>query len=147
MDFKNLQKLQKPVLHLIAVGVIVYVANKVLEKSQINTEELADNSGEALMKLPRPAMMALMAVPEQLVMAHFEPGMPIIQRLLVSVAMYIIHFAWNGMVMKPKRSYNELVWIVGTALYALKVLGVKQSTALALVAADSTMTLALRGLA
>ena len=98
------------------------------------------------MSLPRVVMMVLMAIPEQTVMVVCYPKMPLLRRLLVSVAMYVIHFAWNGMVMKPKRSYNELVWIFGTALYALNVLGVRKETAVALIAADSVMTLALRGL-
>lgn len=87
-----------------------------------------------------------MAIPEQLVMNAYEPNMPLVQRLLVSVAMYVVHFAWNGMIMKPEKSYNELAWILGTAYYALSALGVDQATAVALVAADSVMTLALRGM-
>jgi hypothetical protein len=142
-----MEKTGKHLLMLVVYGLLPYIAKNLLENSKIDTDNIAKETGENLMKLPRPAMMVLMAVPEQLVMMHFEPNMPLVQRLLVSVAMYVIHFAWNGMVMKPERSYNELVWIVGTALYALNVLGVKQSTAIALVAADSVMTLALRGLA
>ena len=99
------------------------------------------------MSLPRPAMMIIMAIPEQLVMAKLEPSMSLMKRILVSVAMYVIHFAWNGMVMKPEKSYNELVWILGTSLFALQVLGVKRETAISLIAADSVMTLCLRGLA
>ena len=100
-----------------------------------------------MMKLPRPVMMLLMAIPEQLVLYYMAPNMPLLQRLLVSVAMYIIHFAWNGMVMKPTKSYNELSWILGTALYANRILGANLLTTTALVAADSVMTLTLRGMA
>lgn len=90
--------------------------------------------------------MLLMAIPEQLVMAKFAPKMPLWKRLSVSVAMYLVHFAWNGMVMKTKRSYNELAWILGTAAFAMKVLGVDAKTTTALIAADSIMTLAMRDL-
>lgn len=102
--------------------------------------------GKFLMTLNKPIMMLLMAIPEQLVLATLEPGLPIISRIFVSIAMYIIHFVWNGMVMKPEREYNELVWIIGTAIYALIAVGVKKETAIALIAADSVMTLTLRDL-
>jgi hypothetical protein len=115
--------------------------------TMIDTKMIATQIGKFLMSLPRMLMMIIMAIPEQTVMMIMEPKMPLIRRLMVSVAMYVIHFAYNGFVMKPEKSYNELVWILGTASYALQVLGVKQSTAIALVAADSVMTLALRGLA
>ena len=137
----------KAVLFLVVYALVPFVLKRGLEYSKLNTNELAKKTGGLLMSLPRPVMMILMAIPEQVVMMAMEPKMPILQRLLVSIAMYAIHFAWNGMVMKPERSYNELVWIVGTALYAFQVLGVRKQTAIALVAADSVMTLALRGLA
>ncbi len=132
------------VLMLVIYGVVPFTLKYILQ--QTNASQLAPELGNRLMALPRVVMMVLMAIPEQTVMAVYEPKMPLLRRLLVSVAMYVIHFAWNGMVMKPKRSYNELVWIIGTALYALNVLGVRKETAIALIAADSVMTLALRGL-
>jgi len=134
------------VLYLALFGVIPYLLKRGLKLGNIKVESFSDRLGKLLMSLPRVVMMILMALPEQYVMMTLEPNMPLFQRLLVSVAMYVIHFAWNGMVMKPEKSYNELVWIIGTAVYALKVLGVKQETVIALVAADSVMTLALRGL-
>jgi len=130
---------------LIIFGLIAYLSKMSLSK--LDTKKIAKQLGGLLMSLPRPIMMIIMAIPEQLVMASFEPSMEMSKRILVSIAMYIIHFAWNGMVMKPEKSYNELVWIIGTALYALKILGVKKQTAIALLAADSVMTLSLRGLA
>ena len=142
---KELQKYQRELLLLVAFAVVPYVAKMILK--EVNTDQIASQLGKTLMSLPRPVMMVLMAIPEQAVMASMEPSMPLQKRLLVSIAMYIIHFAWNGFVMKPEKSYNELVWILGTALYALQALKVKRSTAIALVAADSVMTLSLRGLA
>jgi len=130
---------------LLVYGGIAYVANLVSQK--VNTKPVFDTVGKTLMGLPRMVMMVLMAVPEQLVLAYLEPELPLLNRLMVSVAMYTIHFAWNGMVMKPEKAYNELVWILGTALYAYHVVGVSEETAAALVAADSVMTLALRSLA
>lgn len=135
---------QKEIMMLVLYGLVPFLMKLVFQ--QMNTDLWAKQLGSILMSLPRPVMMVLMAVPEQLVMAKMEPSIPLVKRLLVSVAMYVVHFAWNGMVMKPERSYNELVWILGTALYALQVLGVKQQTAIALIAADSAMTLSLRGL-
>lgn len=99
-----------------------------------------------LMSLSRPLMMAVMSIPEQLIVHLMEPGASVLQRLMVSVAMFAIHFAWNGLVMKPERSYNELVWILGTAAFAVYVLEMKMKTGVALIAADSVMTLAMRGL-
>jgi hypothetical protein len=132
-------------LMLAGFGVVFYVGS--LLKKNIGLDDNLSALGEQLMKLDRIIMMILMAIPEQLVMNFYEPQMPLVQRLLVSIAMYVIHFAWNGMVMKPEKSYDELAWILGTGFYALKALGVKQSTAVALVAADSVMTLTLRGMA
>lgn len=138
---------EKIFIFLVVFTMVPFVFKHLLTVSKINTTSIANNLGKLLMSLPRPIMMILMAIPEQLVLAHYEPSIPLLKRLLVSVAMYTIHFAWNGMVMKPKKSYNELVWIIGTALFALHAIGVKKETAVALVAADSVMTLSLRGLA
>ena len=130
-------------------GLLMFGIGALLLKSarkQLNLPALLKFIGKLLMKLPQVGMMIVMALPEQLVLQRLQPSLPLINRVLVSVAMYVIHFAYNGMVMKPKKSYDELVWIIGTALFALKVTGVKTNTAIALVAADSVMTLALRGI-
>jgi hypothetical protein len=137
--------LQQVIIFVFVYGLVVNQTKK-LFKQFVDEDSIAKGLKSQLMALPRVAMMVLMAIPEQLVMYYQEPNMSLFNRLMVSVAMYIIHFAWNGMVMKPERSYNELVWIIGTAHYALNVLGVKRTTATALIAADSVMTLALRGL-
>lgn len=93
-------------------------------------------------------MMILMAIPEQIVMylyeGHHMAFFP--DRISVSFAMYAIHFAYNGFVMKPEKSYNELVWIIGTALYAYFGVQAQTETVTALLAADSIMALLLRGL-
>jgi hypothetical protein len=133
-------------VHLVIFGAVTY-ALKQYASPMIAPLNIPTAFGKAMMSLPRPVMMVLMALPEQYVMHTYQPGMPLFQRLSVSVAMYIIHFAWNGMVMKPEKSYNELVWILGTAFYALKALGVSKDTFVALIAADSVMTLTLRSLA
>ncbi len=130
---------------LIVFGVVGLLLKAL--KQNMNLDSLLSQIGKLLMTLPRPLMMIIMALPEQLVLLKLQPKLPLLSRLLVSVSMYLIHFAYNGMVMKPKKSYDELVWIIGTALYALHVIGVKQTTAIALIAADSVMTLALRGMA
>jgi hypothetical protein len=135
----------KLLLGLAIFGVVPFAAKKGLE--QVELGDYRQKLGEFLMNLPRPVMMGLMAIPEQLVMYSFHPAMPLIQRLSVSIAMFIIHFAWNGMVMKPEFSHNELVWILGTSYYAYRVLGVSKQAATALIAADAVMTLSLRGLA
>lgn len=124
---------------------LVFYLGKYLAK-HVGLEGHLGALGGVLKGLPAPVMMLLMAIPEQLVMAAFSPKMAIGKRLLVSVAMYVIHFAWNGAVGKPEKSYNELAWIVGTAYYAYRILKVGRRTAVALAAADSVMTLALRGL-
>lgn len=131
--------------YLSIFGIFTFLAKKIFE--QFDTNKIANLLGKNLMSLPRALMMILMAIPEQLVLASMEPKLSLIKRISVSIAMYVIHFAWNGMVMKPERSYNELVWIIGTALYGIMAFGIKNSTAIALVAADSVMTLSLRGLA
>lgn len=130
---------------IVVYGIVAYIA--ALATNKIDTKPVIQGVGKSLMSLPRVAMMILMAVPEQAVLAIYEPQLPLFNRLMVSVAMYVIHFAWNGLVMKPEKSYNELVWILGTALYAYQVVGVRPETAVALIAADSVMTLSLRGLA
>ena len=139
------ESLQKTLMVLVGLTVVVFLGGKVVSKDAIARG--ASKIGSLLMSLPRPVMMLLMAVPEQLVMNYFAPQMSLTNRALVSVAMYLVHFAWNGMVMKPEKSYNELVWIIGTAVFAMYGLGVNSATATALIAADSVMTLALRGLA
>lgn len=135
----------REILHLAAIGLAVVFAKKLIER--FDTKMVIKVLGKILMSIPKLLMMVLMALPEQFVLARYEPNMSLVKRILVSIAMYVVHFAWNGVVMKPQRSHNELVWILGTALFAYYGVGVKQQTAVALVAADSVMTLALRGLA
>ena len=137
--------MQKLLIFIALYGIVPYVA-KQLGKN-LPAASIRQQLGKTLMSLPRPAMMILMALPEQYVMLKFHPNMSLLKRLSVSLAMYVVNFAWNGMVMKPKYSYNELVWILGTGLFGYQVLGVGLKTAVALVAADSVMTLSLRGLA
>ena len=129
---------------LVLYGLIPLIVSLLL--LNIGTEVALNLIGGVIMTIPRIPMMILMAIPEQTVLALMEPSIPLQKRVLVSIAMYVIHFAWNGMVMKPPRSHNELVWILGTALFAYQAIGVKKETALALIAADSVMTLSLRGL-
>jgi hypothetical protein len=136
---------QNQLFQLAIYSIVPYIVKNLLK--EFPTHNFRSNLGKMLMSLSRPVMMILMAIPEQYVMMTYYPEMSLIKRLSVSIAMYLIHFAWNGMVMKPKHSYNELVWILGTACYASNVLGVDRETTIALVAADSVMTLALRGLA
>ena len=143
----SIEKLLKDYNYLLiiaVIGVVVFVAKSIM--NNMNLDGLRKTLKDILMSLPRPIMMILMAIPEQIVLYYMQPNMDLTKRLSVSIAMYVIHFAYNGMVMKPKRSYNELVWIIGTALYARQILKVKQSTMISLLAADSIMTLALRGL-
>jgi len=137
-----MKMLQKPLMKIALGSAVLFVVSMMSRKIG---QKVPRTLGAMLMSLPRPVMMALMAIPEQMVLAKMEPTMPLMMRLMVSLGMYAFHFAWNGMVMKPSRSYNELVWILGTAALAFSC-GAKRSTAIALVAADSTMTLALRGL-
>ena len=139
------ESMKKTLMVLVGLTVVVFGASRVVSKEALARATGA--LGRMLMSLPRPVMMILMAIPEQLVMQALEPQMPFMNRALVSVAMYLVHFAWNGMVMKPEKSYNELVWIIGTAVFAMYGLGVSARTATALIAADSVMTLALRGMA
>ena len=137
----------RKLLMLILYGAIPYIARLLLNPVSANTNALASNLGASFMGMNKILMMLVMAIPEQIVLYLYEPQVPIIERLLVSVAMYVIHFAWNGMEeVKPRRSYNELIWILGTALYARQVIGVQMSTAIMLVAADSIMTLSIRGI-
>lgn len=135
---------QKELTHLIVFGVVFYTASTLMKSSIDKTSPMI---GKQLMKIPKIGMMGLMALPEQAVLYKYEPNLPIFKKLLVSVAMYVIHFAWNGMEMKPKKSYNELAWILGTSYYAYLSIGVKKETAVALIAADSVMTLGLRSFA
>lgn len=135
------------ILMLLIYGAVPYVARLVLSPYASQTGAMASGLGSAFMGLNKILMMILMAIPEQAVLYMYEPQKPLIERLLVSVAMYVIHFAWNGMdEVKPKRSYNEIIWILGTALYAYNIIGVKRYTAIMLIAVDSMMTLSLRGI-
>ncbi len=137
---------QQVVIALIVIGVLIPFVWKFVLQS-VNTNGIRTQIGNALMSIPRIPMMVLMAIPEQVVMAMFEPGLALWKRLSVSVAMYLAHFAYNGFVMKPEHSYNEVVWIMATALYARYGLNVRPSTFWALISSDSIMTLTLRGLA
>ena len=136
----------KPLLYLALYGLVPYLLKEGLKVAKLNVADIASQLGKLLMSLPNSVVMILMALPEHAVLETMEPNMPLVQRLLVSLAMYAIHFAWNGIVITPENSYDELVSIMGTALYALNVLCVKRQTAVALVAADAVMTLVLRGL-
>ena len=135
--------MQNVILQLALFTAAFYLGKRFFKPS---LDMILKGFGMNLMKLPPMVMMALMAIPEQLVMQAFAPNMPLAKRLSVSAAMYAIHFAWNGMVMKTKKTHHELAWILGTAYFAMQVLGVDKRTATALVAADSVMTLFLRDL-
>lgn len=136
--------MQNSIILLILFYIVPNVIKTVLSKFDLMP--LNNSIKGLLMGLPRPTMMVLMALPEQAVLHYMEPKLDIYKRLMVSIAMYVVHFAWNGFVMKPERSYNEIVWILGTALFGLLAFKIKKETAIALVAADSIMTLTLRGL-
>ena len=131
------------IAYIAVFGAIFYVASLVLSKAQLG--DWTKSFGKTLKGFPKPVMMALMAIPEQTVLAMYEPKMPIVNRLMISVAMYVIHFSYNGM-KKVSKSYNEIPWIIGTSYYAYLAMGVKKETAIALIAADSVMTLVMRGL-
>ena len=134
------------ILYLSIISAIIYIVRIIITDLKPLEKNIRTMIKDFFKILPAGGMMILMAIPEQLVLYNMEPNMAIEKRLMVSIAMYVIHFAWNGFVMKPERSYNEIVWIIGTSLYALQVIGVKKSTAIALVAADSLLTLSMRGL-
>ena len=135
-------------LLLLAIfGGLTLLAKQLLKSSGLNTQKLSSTIGGLLMSIPKPIMMILMSIPEQIVLALLQPQKPLLSRLLVSISMYVIHFSWNGIKMKPQKSHNELVWIIGTALFALHALEVDIKTVVALIAADSVMTLSMRGLA
>ena len=136
----NTQAISLLILFFIVPYTIKYGA------SSVDLMPLNNSIKGFLMSLPRPIMMILMALPEQAVLHYMEPKLDITSKLLISIAMYVVHFAWNGFVMKPERSYNEIVWILGTALFAKLAFNVDTNTAIALIAADSIMTLSLRGL-
>ncbi len=127
-------------------GIMAYLARMVFDMA--NGNSLGQSVASSLRSLPGPLLIILLAIPEQIVLSMYEPSIPIMNRILVSVAMYAIYFGWNkfGAAMRPKRAYIELVWILGTAIYAYRVLGVRKETACALIAADSVMTLTVRGL-
>jgi hypothetical protein len=133
------------VITLTMFGIASYAARYLF--GFIPADRLANSMGHTLMtKVPKPVMMIAMAIPEQLVLGLMEPQIAIFDRLMVSVCMYVVHFGWNGFVNAPKRAYNEIPWILATALYASRVLGVANRTAFGLIAADSVMVLFLRGL-
>lgn len=90
------------------------------------------------------AMMGAMAIPEQLVMLFMAPNMPLVQRLMVSVVMYLSHFMFNGFVTKAPTMADEFKWIIPTALFGAFITK-NPYTGLLLAAADTTMTVVLRG--
>jgi hypothetical protein len=138
--------LTKLTINLFVFGLVFYMLSRLF--TQFSARPLLTDLVMRIMKMPPMVMTVLMAIPEQLVLASYEPHIPLVNRIMVSVAMYVIHFAYNGYgVMKPVHSYSELAWILGTSYYAYRILGVRQETAVALIAADSVMTLSLRGLA
>ena len=135
----------------LALGVLFVVPfgfRMIMQKTKMSGQGLRVALKKFLMSIPRWVMMIIMAIPEQLVLyfTYSTAMSTLIQRLTVSVAMYLIHFGWNGMIPKPPYSYNELPWILGTALYAFVVIGTSSYTAAWLLAADSIMVLTLRGI-
>ena len=136
---------QNVYVQLAIYAVAFYALNYVLKQAQYS--HLLNKVGRTLMKLPKPVLIVLMALPEQAVLNKYEPGMPQQLKLLVSAATYVINVAFNGNVLKPLKSYDELAAILGSALYAYKALGVRRETAVALAAVNALVTLALRGIA
>lgn len=90
------------------------------------------------------AMMAGVSIPEQLVMAIMAPQMPLLQRLTVSLVMFISHFSLNGFVKRAPTLGDEFKWIVPTALYGAYVTG-NIFVGILLFIADTLMTVYLRG--
>lgn len=90
------------------------------------------------------AMMVGVSLPEQIVMAIMAPDMPFLQRLMVSVVMFISHFSLNGFVKRAPTLADEYKWIIPTALYGAYVTG-NPTVGIALFIADTMMTVTLRG--
>ena len=116
-------------------------------KHQIGLNQQAHKLGSLLHQLPKALFMLLLALPSQAVLNVYEPGMPNQLKAMVALVMYVIHVAYNGMnVVIPMKSYDDLVCILGTSYYAFRVLGVRQETAVALVAANAVTALVVRSI-
>ena len=128
---------------LLVYGGIAYVSSLVSDK--VNEKlKIKSKLQNTVSSFSRVAMMLLVAVPQQAILAVFEPQLPLLNRISVTLATYAIHFAWNDLNKKVEKAY--LVWILGTALYAYHIVGVSLETAAMLVAGDSVLTIALTGL-
>ncbi len=90
------------------------------------------------------AMMAGVSLPEQIVMYVHAGDLPLGMRLAVSAVMFATTFGFNGFVKKPPTWRDEMKWIVPTALFGGYITG-SAMIAASLFAADSAMTLYLRG--
>ncbi len=131
---------------LIIYGLVPYFARMFIGKQlDITIDSISSN----IQQLNPWVKCLVAAIPEQTVLYLYEEKLPLIDRLLVSVAMVVINFGWNGMngSSAPRKAYNELVWILGTALYAYQVIRVRLLTATMLILSDSVFTLLLRGVA
>lgn len=128
---------------LLLAGVCAFLLR--LLSTQLPTAQIAGSIKSFMMYGGTWWMMALMAIPEQYIM-WTTTKVGFLPSLSVSVAMYIIAIVYNGFTKKPEKSYNEIPWILGTALYAKFAFGVSQLTVMSLIAVDSLMVLLLRGL-
>ena len=143
--------LSEKILMLLIYGLVPYLIRIILLPSMpFNTNAMTSSLGSGLAKIQtqnKILMMLLMSVPEQAVLYYNEKYISMVDRILVSVASNIIRVAWNGMdnVLADK-AYNDLVWILGSAFYAFKVIKVRMKTVSFLIIADSIMALSLRGL-
>ena len=90
------------------------------------------------------AMMAAVSIPEQLALYTFAPELPLYQRLSASAVMFVVHFGTNGFVPKASSLRMEMPWILATGAYIKYGLGASTEAALAQLAGDSLMVLALR---
>ena len=142
----SIEKLLKDYNYLLMIaiiGVLVFVTRGML--NTMNLEQMGKTLKNNLMSLPDPIKLVLLAIPEQMILYNTESKMDMAQRLSVSLANYVINYAYNGKVAPDDKSAC-LPRIIGSALYARNVLRAKQSTMILLIAANSVITLALRRL-
>jgi len=130
----------------IAPTFITPIINLFMKYMPKTSSSMTDKISKILMDFPEALRIILIAIPEQIVLAILEPEMPIIKRLIVSLAMLGARFFTNGIGIKPDKAYKELIWIFRTALFSYTVIGVKKKTVVALIAADACLALSLRDL-
>ncbi len=143
-----MEPVHEKILMLVIYAIVTIVLRYVADGAGIG--RMTNRAMAGIMNTNVAVKVALMAAPEQVVLQLFEPMMPFMDRGLITLCMLGTRSIWYGSVGNAANyfttgSASDALWIFATALYSMRVIGVRMSTVTMMVLADCGVLLALNG--